>query len=48
MIDEKELIEKIKDHKKKICVKDDFAYEIYGIAHDHIIELIEMMAKRVD
>ena len=45
MIDEQELIEMIKDHKQKVC-GDGFVYEAYGVAHDHIIDLIEMLEKK--
>ena len=45
MIDEKELIEIIKDHKEKVYCDGGFANTAYAMAHDHIIEIIEILAK---
>ena len=45
MIDEKILIEMIKDYKKKVYCDGGFANTVYGMAHDHIIEIIEILAR---
>ena len=44
MIDEKALIELIKDHKEKVRCDNASFNTIYGMAHDHIIELVEILA----
>ena len=44
MIDEKELIEAIKLHKKNVCCGDSKIDIGYGMAHDHIIDLINILA----
>ena len=46
MIDEKVLIEMIKDHKKSVRCDSAYINEIYGMAHEHIIGLIEILAKK--
>ena len=46
VIDEKVLVEMIKEHKKNVRCNGAFVNEIYGMAHDHIINLIEILAKR--
>ena len=48
MIDEKELIQLIKDHKE--TVKCDYKpyNEVYGLAHDHIISIVEILAKNTN
>lgn len=46
MIDEKEIIELIKQHKQDVAGYDnDPMSSGYKLAHDHIIEIIEIYAK---
>ena len=44
-IDEKVLIERIKRHKENVRCDNDLVNMIYGLAHDHIIDIIKIMAK---
>ena len=46
MIDEQVLIEMIKKHKELITCDNEHFNTVYGMAHDHIIELIKLLAKR--
>lgn len=45
MIDENKLIELIKENKNDACCGDSIVFQTYAMAHDHIIEIVEMLAK---
>ena len=45
MIDEKKLIEEILEHKDKIKSCDKRVDEVYELAHDHIIDIINIQPK---
>ena len=45
MIDEKKLIEAILEHKDKIKSCDKRVDEVYELAHDHIIDIINIQPK---
>ena len=45
MIDEKKLIEDILEHKDKIKSCDKRVDEVYSLAHDHIIDIINIQPK---
>lgn len=46
MIDEKELIVLIERHKKNVTCGNPFTDGVYAMAHDHIIELVEILATK--
>ena len=48
MIDEKELIQLIKDHKEAVTCDSKLLNEVYGMAHDHIISLVEFLVKNTN
>ena len=43
MLDEKILIEAIKDHAKKVGLGNSFAEAGYQLAHEHIIDIIHIL-----
>lgn len=45
MIDEKKLIEEILEHKDKVKACDKRVNEVYELAHDHIIDIINIQPK---
>lgn len=46
LISRSELIEAIKHHKENVCVCEDgkTGMELYRLAHEHIIELVEILS----
>ena len=46
MIDEKQLIIMIEDHKNLVTCDNKHMNEVYGMAHDHIIELVKILARK--
>ena len=45
MIDETKLIEEILEHKDRIKSRDKRVDEVYALAHDHIIDIINIQPK---
>ena len=48
MIDEKQLIKIIQEHKQFVVCGNPQIDFIYGQAHDHIIRLIEILAENTE
>lgn len=46
LIDKNELISLIEEHKKCVCCDNKLINEVYGMAHDHIIGLVNLLAEK--
>lgn len=44
-IDSDELIREIEDHCQYCKTDDDYTNTVYGMAHDHIVELVKNLAR---